>query len=144
MGNPDLQSDRSTRTLQTHFLAGPYREVGVGLFELPRSVVTSSWYVLLLDVDERAGVYLFTKADHDDTRVVSHEWTAPSFGDLPIAVFHAALKMGSENDVESVLRSRCEFASSALSLAPVSPRGAFGRPFDSLRGRLARAFVLAR
>lgn len=143
MTTVDSRRNGVTVTWQAHCLTGPYRDVGIGLFSLPHSVVTGPWYLLLLQIDERAGVHLFTRQVVDDPLVVSHEWTGLGFGDLPATVFRSARERNSPSDIETALRSRCGLTSSTPSLAPVSPRGAFGRPFDTLRGHQARALVLA-
>ncbi|MFD7660204.1 hypothetical protein ACFV4N_40025 [Actinosynnema sp. NPDC059797] len=126
-----------------HCLTGSYREVAVALFGLPPAVVAHDWYLLLLATDGGSGAHLFTRAG-DGARVLCHEWSGQGFGDLPAAVLRAVWETGATDRVEEVLRSRCALATSGPSLAPISPRGAFGGPFDSLRGRWARALVLAR
>jgi hypothetical protein len=134
----------TTGTWQVHALNGPYRAVGVSLFALGRSVVESPWYLLLFEAGDRAGAYLFTRLEQDPTRLVCHEGEQSGMGDLPARMLRAASMSDSTDELESVLRAECTLTSSDPSLAPISPRGAFGRPYDSLRGQWARAFVLAR
>ncbi|GAA1311953.1 hypothetical protein [Saccharothrix xinjiangensis] len=126
-----------------HCLTGSYRQVAVGLFGLPPAVVAHDWYLLLLATDGGTGAYLFTRTG-DGSRVLCHEWSGQGFGDLPAAVVREVWETGATDRAEEVLRSRCALVASGPSLAPISPRGAFGRPFDDLRGRWAHALVLAR
>ncbi|MFE9748337.1 hypothetical protein ACFYOT_25815 [Saccharothrix saharensis] len=134
----------TTPPWRLHCLSGGYREVAMGLFGLPRAVVDGAWYVLLLDTDRGAGVHLFTRVSDAPAQVVTHEWTAPDLGDLPSALLEAAWRTDTTDSPEEVLRARCALITSGPSIAPISSRGAFGRPFDSLRGQRARALVLAR
>lgn len=126
-----------------HVFSGASRPVAMALFGLPRSVVDSDWYLLLLDNGDKAGVHLFTRYQ-DRGQVLSHEWTASRLDDLPTAVEQVARGNGTTADVEAVLWEWSEPVTSGPSLAPISARGAFGRPFDNLRGETMRAVVLVR
>ena len=86
-----------------------------------------------------AAVHLFTRHE-DRVKVLSREWTASRLDDLHTRVVRAS---GTTAAVEAVLREWSEPVTSGPSLAPISARGAFGRPFDNLRGEMMRAIVLA-
>lgn len=139
----DTSAQRAGAAWRLHGFSGPARPVAMALFGLPRSVVDSDWYLLLLDNGHTAAAHLFTRHE-DRTKVLSHEWTASRFDDLPALVVRAARESGTTARVEAVLREWCDPVTSGPSLAPISARGAFGRPVDNLRGEMLRAVVLAR
>jgi hypothetical protein len=129
-------------------VSGPLRRTAQRLYALPAQVVARRPYVLLLQGATRGAVYVF-EPDADPKLATVSAATADDVAALPRMLVDALSKApagGAAKEVLSVLHGTCSLSpqSAGPTLAPVTPRAAFGLPLVELdEGGVVRACVLA-
>ncbi|MFI9154614.1 hypothetical protein [Streptomyces sp. NPDC053367] len=126
------------------------RDAAGVLFGLPREIAGRDRYALFLQIRDEAEIHLFERPAPQSEEIAVRVWRGPRLGDLPGRCLRALAAAGRSPSaggeaVRDVLAEAGVWTAAKTSLAPVSPRGAFGLPFDSLRGETdeAAAFVNA-
>ncbi|MFE9748336.1 hypothetical protein ACFYOT_25810 [Saccharothrix saharensis] len=106
---------------------GAPQDVARQLFALPRSVVSGSYYALLLESDAGADVRVFVRADPADDHGEVRDWTGSKLGDLPERILRACWSTSAnEREVAKVIDSFGPYAVRGGIMCPPSARGAFG------------------
>jgi hypothetical protein len=130
-------------------VSGPLRHAAQRLYALPAQVVARGLYVLLLQGATRGAVYVFKRQDAEPRMATVAAATVGDLGGLPRMLVDALSKApsdGAAEEVLSVLHGNCSLSSQAAgpTLAPVTPRAAFGLPLVELdEAGVVRACVLA-
>ncbi len=130
-------------------VSGPLRRTAQRLYALPAQIVTRRLYVLLLQGATRGAVYVYRRQDADPRMSSVMAAPADDAGDLSQMLVDAVSKAPAADAAEealSVLRRNCSLSSQSAgpTLAPVTPRAAFGLPLVELdEAGVVRACVLA-
>jgi hypothetical protein len=130
-------------------VSGPLRRTAQRLYALPAQVVARRLYVLLLQGATRGAVYVYRRQDADPKMASVMAAAADDVGALPRMLVDALSKApagGAAEEVLSVLHGNCSLSSQSAgpTLAPVTPRAAFGLPLVELdEAGVVRACVLA-
>jgi len=130
-------------------VSGPLRRTAQRLYALPAQVVARRLYVLLLQGATRGAVYVYRRQDADPKMASVMPAAAGDVGALPRMLVDALSKApagGAAEEVLSVLHGNCSLSSQSAgpTLAPVTPRAAFGLPLVELdEAGVVRACVLA-
>jgi hypothetical protein len=142
--NPTPESD-----WELYCVCGPLRRTAQRLYALPSQIVASRLYVLLLQGATRGTVYVFKRTEADPKMATVMAATAENLGNLPRMLLDALSKAPAADAAEevlSVLHGTCSLSpqSADPTLAPVTPRAAFGLPLVELdEAGVVRACVLA-
>jgi hypothetical protein len=130
-------------------VSGPQRRTARWLYSLPSGVIARRLYVLLLQGASRGTVHVFKREGADPRMAAVMAATADDLGSLPRMLVEALSKApagGAADEVLSVLQGNCSLSpqSDGPTLAPVTPRAAFGLPLVELdEPGVVRACVLA-
>ena len=130
-------------------VCGPLRHTAQRLYALPSELLDRRLYVLLLQGATRGAVYAFQREDADPRMATVMAANPPDLGKLPQLLLDAlrtAPTSQAAEEVLAVLHRSCQLSSQSdgPTLAPVTPRAAFGLPLVELdEAGVVRACVLA-
>ena len=118
-------------------VCGPGRYTAQRLYSLPSQVVAGSMYVLLLQ-GTRSGAVHVVRRDRADPRMATvMAAKVESLGELPRRLVDALSTLPADRATDtilSILQDSCLLSprSDGTTLAPATPRAAFGLPFVEL------------
>lgn len=118
-------------------VTGVRRTVAGALYGLPREIALRDRCLLFLRVEGAAEIHHFARTAAEPGSVTVRVWRGAALGDVPARCLdllsRGAAPESAGGAVGALLAGLGGWTAAPPSLAPISPRGAFGLPLDTLR-----------